>query len=322
MKNTINKSSFIILFLIICAAYISCKRKKEVNADNQNTSIAKIMSEVDSVIAIGKVKSENGNYIIASNTSGIIEQLLVKEGDTVKLGQPLIKLYNPTGNIDMDITQAKVSILNDQVKTLKVDLEQQKIQLDYLKRKLASTKLLFEKGAETKDNFLSDETNYQQQQEIVKSLLTQIATAENQVQEQRLEVQKENIVANEYTITSPGSGTISSLDVKIGQYINNSAIVGEVINLDQLIIEAEVDELFADEIRTGQIVTFKNINTKQILGQGTIIYAAPILVNKSILFESANEAEDRRVRKIKIKPSAETKDLFVNAKVECQIKTK
>lgn len=322
MKNTINKSSFIILFLIICAVHISCKRKKEVNADNQNTSIAKIMSEVDSVIAIGKVKSENGNYIIASNTSGIIEQLLVKEGDTVKLAQPLIKLYNPTGNIDMDITQAKVSILNDQVKTLKVDLEQQKIQLDYLKRKLASTKLLFEKGAETKDNFLSDETNYQQQQEIVKSLLTQIATAENQVQEQRLEVQKENIVANEFTITSPGSGTISSLDVKIGQYINNSAIVGEVINLDQLIIEAEVDELFANEVRTGQIVTFKNINTKQILGQGTIIYAAPILVNKSILFESANEAEDRRVRKIKIKPSAGTKDLFVNAKVECQIKTK
>ena len=58
-------------------------------------------------------------------------------------------------------------------------------------------------------------------------------------------------------------------------------------------------------------------NAEQI-ASGKVIYVSPVLTNKSILFETANEGEDRRVRKIKILP-AEHQNLLLNGKVECRI---
>jgi hypothetical protein len=84
-------------------------------------------------------------------------------------------------------------------------------------------------------------------------------------------------------------------------------------------IEAEVDELFANDVKTGQSVYISTTTHTDTLARGTVSYVSPILSNKSILYETANEGEDRRVRKIKIKLQ-NSGPFAINAKVNCQIK--
>lgn len=317
MKKIINNISgaLLCLFLIV---NISCTNKKKENT--QVKTSAEILQEVNLVTAIGKVTSEKGSAIISSKKSGEIKYILVNEGDQVKAGDHLIIISNPLNQVDQDLVAVKLNTLKEQQKVTQRDIEREQIELNYLKEQFLTSKNLYDQQAETKSNFLNDQTKYLQQQQKVNALLAQGKINESQIQEQGLEIEKTKILLTDYIIAASSSGIVTNLEAKLGQNVNTSESLGEISDTADLIIEAEVDELFADKIKLGQKVNFNNLNTKQYIGEGEVIYTSPILSNKSILFESANEAEDRRVRKVKIKPTKTSSTLLINAKLECQIK--
>jgi len=318
MKKIIN--NIIVLYsLALIAVMSSCGNKSNQNITNLNTD--SILQQVDTVIAIGKVTAENGTAIISSNTSARIEKILVNEGDTVKKGTVLLKLFNQFDNIDIVLAKTKLKALEEQNLITIKDVERENIKLKYLEQKYETSKELFRQNAETKENFSNDESQYLQQKEFVAGLKKQFVINKNQQKEQQLNIDKVEITTNDYSIIAAQNGIITNLNAKIGQNVNTNESLGEIIDTKEIIIEAEVDELFANKIATNQEVTFININTKQQLGTGQIIYTSPILMNKSILYETANEADDRRVLRVKIRPLS-VKELLINEKVECQIKIK
>lgn len=318
MKKIINKLS-VLLLTVAAIAVSSCGNKKEENVSTLSAN--EIIKEVDTVIAIGKVNGEEGSTLIASNTSGIVNKLLVKEGDTVKKGDVLMMINHVLEQLDVALANTKLQGIQEQNNITQKDIERENIYLAYLKERLNTSKKLYEKKAETMENFLNDEVNYQQQRKRIEALKDQINVNKSQIKEQQLALEKVILVAQDYTILAQQSGVITSLNVQLGQNVNTNESLGEIIDISKIIIDAEVDELFADRIAVGQQVTFININTKQDLGKGEVIYASPILANKSILFETANEADDRRVRKLKIKPTS-GQHFLINSKLECQINLK
>lgn len=318
MKKTINNTFFICICSVLMI-FSACDSKKENKTATSNTN--DIIQQVDTVIAIGKVTAANGTVIIAANNAAIVKKIFVTEGDTINEGDLLIKLSDNTGNIDLEIAKAKLQSIHAQNTINLKDLEREQVQLSYLEEKFKTSKALFDKKAETKENYLNDESNFRQQQQKVASIKQLTQVNKSQALEQQLSIDKTNITNNDFEIRAAKQGVISNLNVKIGQNISPNDNLGEIIDTENIIIEAEVDELFADKISVNQEVTFININTKQIIGKGTVVYTSPTLMNKSILFETANEADDRRVLRIKIKPDS-NKPLLINAKLECQIKIK
>lgn len=318
MKKIINNIVLIsVAFLALSSA--SCGNKKEEKVKALTTE--EIIQQVDTVVAIGKVSAEEGTALITSNTAARIKEILIKEGDSVSKGAALIRLANTLGTLDVDLAKNKRRTVQDQNYITQSDLEREKISLAQLEEKYKTSKALYEKQAETKENYLNDQSNFMQQKQRVTALQQQLQVNKTQLQEQQLYINKSEVAVADYTITAPQAGIITNLLAQIGQNVNSSESLGEIIDTQKIVIEAEVDELFADKIAVGQQVTFININTKQNLGNGEIIYASPTLMNKSILYETANEADDRRVLRIKIKPSS-GQHLLINAKVECQIKIK
>src|SRR5690606_27940036 len=110
------------------------------------------------------------------------------------------------------------------------------------------------------------------------------------------------------------SGVLLDFAAKVGQMVTAAEELGKIYNLDSLIVQAEVDELFANDVKQGQQVQIFPLGRKDIYLNGKVAYVAPILSNKSILYETANEGEDRRVRQIKISIE-DSKGWSVNAKV-------
>ena len=120
---------FLFAFLILMA--FSCKKRTE-----ETSPVVINISE--SVYASGIVKSKN-QYQVFSTVNGLIQEIMVTEGDLVKKGAPLLKVLNEpsklnTYNAKLASDYADLLANADKLKAAKVntDLAHSKLKNDSL----------------------------------------------------------------------------------------------------------------------------------------------------------------------------------------------
>lgn len=301
---------------MILTALIGCKSEKKKKEEQEK---AKVSAVYGSVIAIGKVLPEGGWVQISSPVSAEVKDIMVKEGDEVEQGQVLMTLKENTEGLDLAQSQSQLESLKAQHQVNIRDLAKQEIILKELMSKYETSRSLLAKNAETRENVDKDLSNVKQQEELISGLKSQISANQATEKEQSIVIAKNRQSLKDYQVTAIKKGIVSELNVEIGQTINGTAELGKIVDSENIIIEAEVDELFADSVKIGQTVDINFVGKPTVIGKGKIVYLSPTLMNKSILFETANEAEDRRVRRIRIEPEGNSA-LLINSKVECRIK--
>lgn len=301
---------------MILTALIACKSEKKKKEEQEK---AKVSAVYGSVIAIGKVLPEGGWVQISSPVSAEVKDIMVKEGDEVEQGQVLITLKENKEGLDLAQSQSQLESLKAQHQVNIRDLAKQEIILKELMSKYETSRSLLAKNAETRENVDKDLSNVKQQEELISGLKSQISANQATEKEQSIVIAKNRQSLKDYQVTAIKKGIVSELNVEIGQTINGTAELGKIVDSENIIIEAEVDELFADSVMIGQTVDINFVGKPTVIGKGKIVYLSPTLMNKSILFETANEAEDRRVRRIRIEPEGNSA-LLINSKVECRIK--
>jgi RND family efflux transporter MFP subunit len=79
-----------------------------------------------------------------------------------------------------------------------------------------------------------------------------------------------------YTIRAPMTGSILALNVEPGQSIDPSTVLMTVADLEQLIVETDVDEAYAVQIRTGQPAAL------QLTGEGALREGAVARVSQRV----------------------------------------
>lgn len=312
---TTNRIFYVLFTSILFVALSSCGNKKE----EKQQSNKEILQEIKEIKAVGKVVSAKDWTIISSNTSARIKQLLVKDGDSVSKGQLLMQLE--AGNTDLDVQQAKAQLnsLNKENKTITEDIRKAKVYADELKAKYETSKRLFEQDAETKEKMSTDYSNWQQQELTLRGLQQKQQAQQASAYEQQLEIQKAENTRSDFQIVAASSGVITDLVAKVGQSVQVAMELGKIIDVEQPMVEAEVDELFVNDVKIGQSVLIFPVGRKDQAANGRITYLSPILSEKSILYETANEGQDRRVRKIKIEIEGNNV-LTINSKVDCTIR--
>lgn len=301
---------------MILTALIGCKNEKKKQEEQEK---AKLSAIYGSVIAIGKVLPEGGWVQISSPISAEVKEIMVKEGDVVEQGQVLMTLKENTEGLDLAQSQSQLESLKAQHQASTKDLAKQEIILKELMSKYETSRSLLAKNAETRENVDKDFSNVKQQEELISGLKSQIRANQATEKEQSIIIAKNRQSLKDYQVTAIKKGIVSELNVEIGQTINGTAELGKIVDSENIVIEAEVDELFADSVMIGQTVDINFVGKPAVIGKGKIVYLSPTLMNKSILFETANEAEDRRIRRIRIEPEGNS-TLLINSKVECRIK--
>ncbi|MCT1524544.1 efflux RND transporter periplasmic adaptor subunit [Sphingobacterium hotanense] len=315
MKMTTNRIFCILLTSMLFVALSSCGNKKE----EKQQSNKEILEEIKEIKAVGKVVSAKDWTIISSNTSARIKELMIKDGDSVSKGQLLMQLE--AGNTDLDVQQAQAQLnsLNKENRTIIEDIRKAKVYADELKDKYETSKRLYEQEAETKEKMTTDYSSWQQQELTLKGLQQKQQAQQASAYEQQLEIQKAQNTRSDFQIIAASSGVITDLVAKVGQSVQVAMELGKIIDVEQPMVEAEVDELFVNDVKVGQSVLIFPVGRKDQAANGRISYLSPILSEKSILYETANEGQDRRVRKIKIEIEGNNV-LTINSKVDCTIR--
>lgn len=201
---------------------------------------------IEKVSASGKVQPEV-EVKISPDVSGEIIELTVNEGDSVVKGQLLVRIRPDNYISAVDRARATVNNNKASLSQFNVQLSRAKVQLAKAEIEYKRNKGLFEQNVISNTDWVTAETNYKAAVEDVKAAEEQILAAKYLVQsaEAGLRDAQENL--RKTTIYAPVSGTISKLDVELGErVVGTSQMAGtemlRIANLNNMEVQADVNE--------------------------------------------------------------------------------
>jgi len=198
---------------------------------------------VEIVTASGKIYPEV-EVKMSPDISGEIVELTVQEGDSVKRGQELAKIYadiyttqRNQAEAQLNQQQATVSNYTAQLSGLKATMDQTKAQYERQKQLLDGKVISRAEFEQSESAYRSAESNYNAALQNVKANIASASSAEA-----NLAIAAKNL--SRTTLVSPLNGVISQLNVKKGErVVGNSMMAGtEMMRVaDMSKIEAIVD---------------------------------------------------------------------------------
>jgi HlyD family secretion protein len=198
---------------------------------------------IETVNASGKIYPEV-EVKISPDISGQITDLLVEEGQEVKKGQVLAKIYADIYALQRDEAASRVSQSSATVGNSQAALEALKASLDLAKQSYDRNKTLYDQKVISRSEFEQFETTLRSAQSNYDAAKENIKSLQAGVQSSMTGLSKANKDLSRTTIVAPMDGVISSLKVKKGESVaGNSFNVGtEMMTVaDTSVFEVRVD---------------------------------------------------------------------------------
>ncbi len=299
------------LLLLSCGGN---SQQEEIPIDPQT-----VIDAATEVIGIGKVLPKEGIIALSGLNSGVVEKITINEGDTVLKGALMVQLNAEEEQIASAESYAQLATQQAKIEMNRLNLISAEIKLNELNGIYQTSKKLNAAGAETQEVVNADYTALRQQEQEVAKAEQQLRIDKKLEVELNQKIKMAKLSVTDREIRAPRDGIVLSLDLKNGQVVQPNQVFGEFAALGEKIIECEVDELYADKIKQGDSVLIYPVGSNKSIASGVVLTIGVALQNKSILYESAGEGVDRRVRKLIISISKTDKELLINDKVECKI---
>jgi HlyD family secretion protein len=177
---------------------------------------------VETVNASGKVYPEI-EVKVSPDISGEITELTVEEGDSVKKGQVLARIYADIYSSQRDEAAARVSQSQATMENSRAALQALKAQLEQDRLAYNRNKQLFEEKVISRAEFEQYETKYQASQAQYNAALQNIRSLQAGVQSAQTGLQMAYKNLGRTTIVAPMNGVISQLNVKEGERVVGTA---------------------------------------------------------------------------------------------------
>lgn len=308
------------ILMAIAGAGLSCGHSDHTpNLTHRPETDSLSFPVVHHVEATGRMEPLSGVASLSLNTSGILAQVMVHEGDTVKQGTPLLSLDKAIARTQTEAAQAAVQQVMDQQKSQL--LEVKKALFDYRKalQDYQVTRELFRKQAAT-----GDELSRQSQTLLQDSLLWQIAlarqsTLESDLAQARAHLQEQLAIQDGKVLKAPSAGTVLKVYLKPGDAVTPGETLCEFSPISPWSVLCEVDQLFAAKISVGQEADIRLEGYASLMAKGHVVMASPILTQKALFSDAPGEKQDRRVREVRILLDSLYQTPLVNQKVQVSI---
>lgn len=272
------------------------------------------------VVGLGRIEPENKLIDLAAPASGIVQRVLVREGQQVRAGQVLLELDHNVEQAQLQEAQGKLATQQARIGASLAEVQRAQVTARNLRRTADRVSGLAAQGAETTQAADNARAEAEAQDQEVARLRDQSQVGQRQLAELQQAVTVARATLAKRTARAIGNGTLVRLDAVPGARLGEGTAVGEFAPAGRLTALCEIDELFATQVKPGQAVYLRNQGATDTLATGTVLTAAPYLKRKSLFAETAGEAEDRRVREVRVLLADQTAPLLLNSRVECVIK--
>lgn len=197
----------------------------------------------ETVNASGKVYPEV-EVKISPDISGEVVDLMVEEGDSVKRGQVLARIFADIYALQRDEAASRVSQSQATVANSEAALESLQAALDQAKQAYDRNKKLYDDKVISRSEFEGFETSYKSAQANYNAARQNIKGLQAGVQTAQTGLSSANKNLGRTTLVAPMDGVISSLTIKKGERVagNSFSIGTEMMRVaDMNVLEVRVD---------------------------------------------------------------------------------
>ncbi|MBK7128390.1 MAG: efflux RND transporter periplasmic adaptor subunit [Crocinitomicaceae bacterium] len=216
----------------------------------------------ESVYASGIVVSKD-QYDIYPNIGGIIDEIFVKEGDTIHAGQAIMKIYNEVQELNRE--NAMLAADYSDINANKSKLNDAKLSIELAKDKMLTDSVLYQRQINLHENGLGSDVELEQSQLNYHNSKVNYYAALSRYDELNRQINfnsaqsKKNLqisssYLNDLTVTSRIDGIVYSILRDEGEMVNQATPVATIGDAGLFFIELQIDERDITRIQPGQKV--------------------------------------------------------------------
>ncbi len=273
----IGLSVFLIIILLVL---LFRDTKSTYRVEREKITIEKVFYGAfqDYIRIIGLVEPISIIYMDAVE-GGIVEEILIEEGEMVKKGDIILRLSNTNLNLSILNSEAQLAEKANFLRETELNMLQQKLslerdllQLDYdmiLKKRIYErNKILWADELISREEYLLSEEDYnltkkmkdlsivrQKQDSIYRK--NQIAKIGQNLSNMNKNLELIYMRQENLNIKAPADGQLGFLDAELGQSINMGERIGQINVLTSYKIKAEIDEHYIDRVRRDLLGSFE-----------------------------------------------------------------
>ncbi len=257
----------LLVVVLIVLSKVGAFGKEEGTKVTAEKALKRNITEV--VNASGKVYPEV-EVKVSPDISGEITELTVQEGDTVKRGQVMARIYADAYNIQRSQaasgvaqSQAQVGVQQAQVSNSQAALgalqaQQEQAERTYnMQKQLYNDKVISAAEFNVSDaNYKTAKANYNAAVQSINGVKASVQSARANVQTAQASLQRANTDLGRTVIVAPMDGVVSLLNVKKGEKVaGNSFNVGtemlRIADMDKIEIRVDVGENDVPKVKLG-----------------------------------------------------------------------
>ncbi|MEO8109289.1 MAG: efflux RND transporter periplasmic adaptor subunit [Ginsengibacter sp.] len=256
----------------------------------------------ETVNASGKIYPEI-EVKMSPDISGEIVELNVEEGDSVKRGQVLARIYGDIYATQRDQAAAIVSQQQAQVANVQASIGAMQATLDQAKKSYDMQKELYDEKVISKNEFNTADAAYKSALANYNAAKEGIVGSQAGVQSARAALAKANKDISRATLEAPMDGVISLLSVKKGERVVGSSMMAgtemmRIADMSKIEIRVDVGENDIPKVHLGDSATIEvdAYNDKKFTGVVTQIASS----NNGAATQSALSATSTDVTNYKV----------------------
>jgi multidrug efflux pump subunit AcrA (membrane-fusion protein) len=270
--------------------FIACKKKVETTRPVQER-----ISE--SVYASGIIKSKN-QYQVYAAVSGLVQTILVKAGDVVKKGDPLVVVQHEPSKLNAENARLAADYANanmggDRLQALKSTIETAKSKMLNDSILLLRQQGLWAQQIGSKVELEQRELAYTSSKNSYQAALLNYRDLQQQLRFAAAQSQKllsiSKTLSEDYIIRSQTNGRIYSVNIEVGEIVSPQIPVATIGDADNFITELQIDENDIARITTGQRILMTMDSYKGQVFEATVTTIDPMINERTRTFTIESE---------------------------------
>ena len=308
------KRTWIIIISLVAAIILLVALKKGgvIGKDEAiKVSAEKVMRRtiIESVNASGKVYPEI-EVKVSPDISGEIVELTVLEGDSVRRGQVLAKIYADIYTTQRDQASAVVSQERARVDNAKAQLPGLKAAKEFAQRTFDRQKQLLDEKVISRAEFEQAQNSFQTAEANYNAALQTIRGGQAGVASAQASLQRANKDLSRTSVLAPMDGVVSLLNVKKGErVVGNSMMAGtemmRIADMNKIEVRVDVGENDIPKVSLGDsaLVEVDAYNNRKFRGVVTQIASSSVLAAQQTQMATSTDVTNYKVY-IRLLPSS------------------
>ncbi len=276
------KKYYLIGFVLL---FIACGKKEETILPTEGPI-------TESIYASGILKSQD-QYQAFVTVNGIIDHILVKEGDVVRVGQPILQLSSETQKMSTENAQIAANFADKAANQGKLNEAHTIIETSFQKFKLDSSIYVRQKNLwaqqvgtridlEQKEMaFQNSKTNYLSSIQRYRDLKRQISFSADQ---SKKSVEISSRLQQDFTLRSKMNGVVFSISKNKGELVSPQMPIAVIGNPEAFVLEMQVDENDILQLRMDQRIIVRLDSYKNEVFEAAVTKIYPYMNERSKTF--------------------------------------